>query len=103
MPAEHTPLALKLKTANGRYRVDIPAISVEAEGPEEFLKQIETRLAELAAAFDELGEELEMGVMKHLEQHVTPRGATLKKLVAKHPAPPQWHEEPEWADDEPGQ
>jgi hypothetical protein len=100
MPTKHKPLKLKVETKNGRFRVEIPATAVEAEGAEELLEQIEKRLSELGAALAGVKDDLERIILQHIEK-VTPRGPALKKLIEKYPAPQEWYNEPEWNDDEP--
>ena len=97
MPTEHKPHPLEvIETANGRYRLDAPATSVETDDPEELLAQIEKTVVEWDAAIAAAREKVERIMMRHVEQHVAPRREVLKRLVKKYPAPQEWFDEPEW-------
>jgi hypothetical protein len=94
MPAEHPSHPLEIvETANGRYRLDIPATSLETDDPKELLAQIENKVAEWDAAVAAAREKVERIMMRQVEQHVAPRRDVLKRLVKKYPAPQQWYEE----------
>jgi hypothetical protein len=93
------PYAIEIiETPNGRYRLDIPATSIEADDPEELLAQIARKSAEWEAAIAAAREKVERIMMRCVEQTVAPRRDVLKRLVKKCPPPQEWYDEPEWTD-----
>jgi hypothetical protein len=88
-----------IRTEKGRLRVDIPAASIEAEDPDSLLAAIANRLEAITAELDAVREALEEAGLGEIEK-ASPRRADLEKYAARHPAPPEWHDEPAW-DDEP--
>src|SRR4051812_39986233 len=90
-----------LRTPTGRFRVDIPATTLEADDTDSLLEKLAKRLEEIEASLSSIKDDIQDAAFREIEQ-ATPRGDALAKYVKDHPPPPEWFDEPEWWNDAAG-
>jgi predicted RNase H-like HicB family nuclease len=90
--------AIALPEVDGGYSVLIPALGIAIEG--DTIDEVRANVVEaaeswLASMHDRHCDEA-IRVARGESEQLTPRRASLQKLVEKYPAPPEWYDEPEW-------